>query len=164
MLKKLASVACVFALALVPVRPAAAWGEVCVEFPLWEASYDGTFIVSRVGVDPSSRSGGQSAPSGHESELIFPDGHECVDVSDIPAGEKFMVVVRPQFAPDHSTLCVPGVGNESRLAGRGEQGKGKYGAWIEPWVTKPDSNSGALWFRARGSESSPACAFSRATR
>lgn len=148
MFKKFAFIACVLTLALVPFRPAAAWGEVCVEFPLWDSGYEGFFIVTHLRERRGGwGSAGMVVVSERASERIFPDEHRCVDISNIPPGDKFAVSVSPHFAPHLTALCAP----------EGE-------AWAAPWLDKPDSHSGAVWFVARGSEESPICEFARFER
>ena len=148
MLKKFASIAVVLSLALIPVRSAAAWGEVCVQFPLWESGYEGGFTVTHL----RERRGGWGSAglivvSERVSDRVFPDDHGCVDISDIPAGDKFAVSVIPHFSRHLTAICAL-----------------EADAWAAPWADKPDFNSGAVWFTARGSEESPVCEFSRFER
>ena len=163
MLKKLSVFVVVLAAALAPVSPAAAWQQVCMKLPLGKAAFSATLNVVHgfnpaLGIPTAYRAHGQNYHHGLPGELgpferpnpanglitsngyILANQSKCVDISEVPEGDYFIVYVDPSWN-GNARLCATHPSNPHRW----------YAQTRRPYHT--------LWYEAWGAVWSPECEF-----
>ena len=167
MLKKFAPFLFAALLTLAPVQSAAAWEEVCVNFPLGKTWFIAHFSVvhsysfktkGMPGIIPARDKRRHFTAPAHtiknrrarartatHSGSFGANGSRCVDISHIPNGGGFAVYVVTAHSEERAHCATP---------------KSNPNMWMRQNTRSPNRK---IWWQAYGIDSSPRCYFWRET-